>query len=144
MTLERLLKIGFGLGGILSLAGGGWMLFAPNNWFQVFPGSIGDFGPQNAHFIRDLGGWYAAGGVLLLFALSNPMRFGGVALVVTLIAYFAHAAGHVADIVTGRVGAEHWIIDLPLVFAPVIIWFVLLWVWWAMQTERYPRSIQQL
>lgn len=134
--VERLLQIGFGLGGFASLAGGVWMLASPQNWYEVFPGVVSDFGPLNIHFIRDMGGWYAAGGVLMLFAMTNPRRFGGVTLVVTLIAFASHAGTHIGDLASGRVGAEHWAIDAPLVFLPVILIGVLLWIWWSLQTER--------
>lgn len=137
-VLERLLKIGFGLGGLTSLATGVWMLTSPQNWYEVFPGSVSDFGPLNLHLIRDLGAWYIAGGVLLLFALSNPRRFGGVVLVVMLIAVGLHAAAHAVDIATGVVGGEHWVIDGPLVFLPILLLGLMLWIWWRVQSERIP------
>jgi hypothetical protein len=137
-VLETLLKLGFALGGIFSLAVGVWMLAAPANWYDVFPAGIPDTGPMNAHFIRDLGGWYMAGGVLLLFALTSPRRYGGVALIVTLVSYGAHAATHISDLITNRLPASHWLIDTLLVFMPVIAWVVLLWVWWTLQGERHP------
>lgn len=136
--LERLLKIGFGVGGLTSLATGVWMWFAPRNWYDIFPGDIADFGPANLHFIRDLGGWYAAGGVLLLFALTNPVRFGGVALLVTLISSFAHSVSHLRDVISSEVGAEHWITDLPFVHGPLIIVAIMMWIWWTLQSERHP------
>lgn len=137
-VLETLLKFGFGLGGLLSLSNGVWMFIAPENWFEVFPAAVPDTGPLNAHFVRDLGGWYGAGGILLLFALTRPVRFGGVALIVTLIASATHAATHLGDLITGSLPANHWIIDLPFVFAPLIAWSLLLWVWWSLQSARYP------
>jgi hypothetical protein len=136
--LERLLKIGFGLGGVISLAAGAWMWFAPAHWYRVFPGNIPDFGPRNLHFIKDVGGWNAAGGLLLLFALTNVHRFGGVALVVNLVSAFAHSASHIGEVVSGRVGAEHWITDLPFVHAPLILLGIMLWIWWTLQAERHP------
>jgi hypothetical protein len=137
-VLETLLKLGFALGGIFSLAVGVWMLAAPENWYEVFPAGIPDTGALNAHFVRDLGGWYMAGGVLLLFALTSPKRYGGVALIVTIVSYGAHAATHISDLVTQRLPASHWLIDTLLVFMPVIAWLVLLWVWWTLQGERHP------
>jgi hypothetical protein len=136
--LERLLKIGFGLGGLISLASGVWMWIAPDHWFKVFPGGVADFGPQNDHFIRDLGGWYIAGGILLLFALTNTGRFGGVALVVTLVAAFSHSLSHIRDVASGDVGAEHWITDLPFVHAPLLLLGIMLWIWWTLKSERRP------
>lgn len=137
-VLETLLKLGFAIGGIFSLSIGVWMLAAPANWYEVFPAGIPDTGPLNAHFVRDLGGWYTAGGVLLLFALSNARRYGGVALIVTLVSYGAHAATHISDLVAHRLPASHWLIDTLLVFMPVLAWLVLLWVWWTLQGERHP------
>ncbi|MGH2812518.1 MAG: hypothetical protein ACRDI1_07370 [Actinomycetota bacterium] len=136
-VLERLLKIGFGIGGVTSLANGVWMLAAPAHWYEVFPGRVPDFGPLNSHFVMDLGGWYVAGGVLLLFALTNPMRFGGMTLIVTLIASGAHATTHLADVISGRVDAEHWIIDTPFIYAPLILLAVMLWIWWTLQSQRH-------
>lgn len=134
--LLKLLRVGFGAGGMTSLALGIWMLIDPAGWRAVFPGAIEDFGAFNPHFIRDLGGWYAAGGLLLLLAFTNPARLGGIALLVTLVGYGTHAAVHIGDIVSGTVPASHWIIDLPTVFLPVMLVVLLLWIWWSMQATR--------
>ena len=134
-TLLRLLKLGFVLGGVISLAVGTWMVTSPSGWYSLFPGGIKDFGPLNAHFVRDLGGWYLADGVLLLFAFTNPKRFGGVALVVSLLSQAIHAGAHLADVITGRVGVKHLIIDAPGVFLPLLIYAVLAWILWNLQTS---------
>ncbi len=36
-----------------------------------------------------------------------------------------HALGHVAEILAGLLPAAHWLVDLPLVFAPALL---LLWL----------------
>jgi hypothetical protein len=136
-VLVSLLKLSFGFGALIALATGIWMVAAPEGWFEVFPGSIADTGPLNVHFVRDLGGWYLALGVLLLFALTNPMRFGGVALVVSGIGLGSHAFIHVSDVISGRLPPEHWVIDAPLVFAPFLVVGVLTWVWWSLQRQRH-------
>lgn len=136
--MQRLLKLGFGLMGLTSTSVGVWMFSDPSNWYRIFPGGIADFGPSNLHFIRDLGGWFIAGGILLLFALSNPQRFGGVAIVVNLVGLGSHAATHVMDIVSGRVGAKHWIFDFPSIFLPVLLLGIMLWVWWRLQSSLHP------
>ncbi|MCA1839789.1 MAG: hypothetical protein ABR507_00630 [Actinomycetota bacterium] len=133
--LLRLLRLGFILGGTISIAIGLWMVIDPAGWYSLFPGYIKDFGPQNDHFIRDLGGWYAAGGALLLMAAGNPRRLGGVALVVNLISVGAHAAEHLAEVFTGAVGAKHLIIDAPGVLFPFIILVVMTWIWWNLQSK---------
>lgn len=137
-VLERLLRIGLGVGAVMSLAVGIWMLASPRDWFEVFPAGIEDFGPFNQHFIRDVGAWYTAGGILLAFGSSNPIRFGGMTIVVTSVAYVLHAWIHISDLVSGRVHARHWIIDLPLVFLPVLIFLLLLWIWWTLVSGKPP------
>lgn len=137
-VLERLLRVGFLLGGFLSVAVGVWMLADPAGWYELVPGPASDYGPVNAHFIRDVGGWYVAQGILFLFASTNPRRFGGVTLIVTLVANGAHAVGHLADIASARVGAEHWATDMPLVAAPVVFLVVMLWIWWSLQSGGRP------
>ncbi|MEO7803341.1 MAG: hypothetical protein ABIS18_02600 [Actinomycetota bacterium] len=135
-VLLRLLKIGFGFASIVSLALGVWMVVSPEGWFDIFPGAISDFGPLNAHFVRDLGGWYIASGVIFVFAFTNPMRFGGVALIVNFIAAGVHAGSHISEVVSGRVDAKHWIIDTPTIFVPFLFGLVLLWIWWRLQASR--------
>lgn len=137
-VLMRLLRIGLGSAGLVSLATGAWMLASPEGWYTTFPAGVTDIAPFNAHFVRDLGGWYAAGGVLLLFALSNPMRFGGVVLIATLISYVAHSVTHVIDLIDGALPASHWLIDIPFVFLPVVLLALLTWIWWTLQSGRHP------
>lgn len=141
-VLERLIRIGFLIGAVGGLAFGIWMIADPAGWYELVPGPASDYGPLNVHFIRDVGGWYVASGVLFLFASTNPRRFGGVTLIVTLIGNGIHAATHVADLISGRVGAEHWATDLPLVVIPVVFLGLMLWVSWSLQSE--PRRAKEI
>lgn len=137
-VLERLLRIGFLLGGLLSIANGIWMLADPSGWFELVPGPASDYGPVNSHFIQDVGGWYMAGGVLFLFASTNPLRFGGVTLIVMLLSNGAHAISHLVAVISGKVDASHWATDMPVVLAPVIVLVLLLWVWWSLVSSKEP------
>lgn len=136
-VLERLLRLGFGITGAVSAASGTWMLIDPKGWFRVMPG-VSDFAPYNSHFVMDLGGWWLGVGILLLFALSNPLRFGGVALIVATVGSGSHAVTHIQDISRGTVGPQHWIVDAPFVFLPVIVFLVMIWIWWTQQDSRSP------
>lgn len=80
-----------------------------------------------------------AGGVLFLFASTNPLRFGGVTLIVMLLSNGAHAISHLVAVISGKVDASHWATDMPVVLAPVIVLALLLWVWWSLVSSREPR-----
>lgn len=136
-TLERLLRVGFVLSGLVSVANGIWMILDPAGWHALVPGPASDYGPLNQHFVRDVGGWYLAGGVLFLFAATNPRRFGGVTLIVMLLANGAHAIQHLADVIGGRVGAGHWATDIPVVVGPVIVLGIMLWILVSLQSSRH-------
>ena len=49
----------------------------------------------------------------------------------TALFYSLHALVHVADLLAGRLAADHWLVDLPGVFVPAIGLAVLsLPRWW--------------
>ena len=105
--------------GVVSIANGAWMLAHAWSWFSWIPG-VTDTGDVNAHLVHDVGIAYAVCGIGLVWCARNPMRgwpvFVGVAL------FFAgHALGHVVEILAGALPASHWLIDLPLVFAPALL-----------------------
>ena len=102
--------------GLLNLANGLWMLLAPGGWYHHLPTAVPDTGPLNPHFVRDIGAAFVTIGAVLL--LAAPSR--GVLLAVTLF-YVLHAVVHVTDLAAGRLGAEHWLIDLPGVFLPALV-----------------------
>ncbi|HUE30533.1 MAG TPA: hypothetical protein VMR79_06645 [Verrucomicrobiae bacterium] len=110
------MRLTFRLLGLLNLANGLWMLLAPAAWYHHLPAAVPDTGPLNPHFVRDIGAAFTTIGVVLLVA--TPSR--GVLLAATLF-YALHALVHVADLAAGRLGAEHWLIDLPGVFLPAVV-----------------------
>ena len=116
--------------GLLNLANGLWMLFTPAGWYQGLPAGIPDTGPLNLHFVRDIGAAFTTIGVAFLVAAPDPARRRGVLLAATLF-YVLHALVHVADLLSGRLDADHWLVDLPGVFVPAILLVVLsLPRWW--------------
>ena len=114
----------FGILGLMSLGNGLWMLFAPEAWYHDLPAGVPDTGPLNLHFVRDIGAAFATIGVAFLVAAARPAARRGVLLAATLF-YGLHALIHVADLVAGRLGAGHWLVDLPGVFAPALLLGVL-------------------
>ena len=107
----------FGLAGIGNAL---WMLADPAGWYRNLPAAVPDTGPLNLHFVRDIGCAYAAVGLGLCAAAELPSMRRGALFAATLF-YAFHALLHVADIVAGRLPAEHWLIDLPGVFAPALL-----------------------
>ena len=68
-------------------------------------------------YLRRNRGYYA---LWYLVVLLNSATFNAL-----------HAGIHVADLMTGRLGLDHWLIDAPGVFAPAILLAVLcLPRWW--------------
>ena len=116
--------------GVLNLANGLWMLFAPEAWYHHLPAGVPDTGPFNAHFVRDIGSAFTTIGIALCAVAPQAPRRRGVLLVVTLF-FVLHAAVHVTDLTSGRLKGGHWLIDMPGVFLPAILLAVLcLPRWW--------------
>jgi predicted anti-sigma-YlaC factor YlaD len=110
--------------GVMGLGNGAWMLANPEGWYLNLPARIPDTGPLNVHFVRDIGCIYAAAGVALCVAAEVPRARWGLLIAVALF-YGFHALLHVADIVSGALPSDHVLIDLPGVFAPAVLLFVL-------------------
>ena len=69
------MKLVLGLFAAGNLANAGWMLGAPEHWFQNLPAGVPDTGPFNEPFVRDLGAVMvvSAPGLRSLFLnLRNP------------------------------------------------------------------------
>src|SRR5262245_55007235 len=116
--------------GLLNVANGLWMLATPERWYHDLPAGVPDTGPLNLHFVRDIGSAFTTIGVAFCVAAVRPEARRGVLFGATLF-FGLHAAVHVADLVSGRLGAEHWLVDLPGVFLPAVLLLVLcLPRWW--------------
>ena len=110
--------------GLSSLANALWMLVSPEGWYRNLPAEVPDTGPLNLHFVRDIGCAYAAVGIALCVAAEIPSARRGVLYGTTLF-YGFHALLHVADLTAGRLPPDHWLVDLPGVFLPAILFAVL-------------------
>src|SRR5215470_11480859 len=109
------------------------MLLAPASWYANLPAAVPDTGPLNLHFVRDIGAAFSTIGLALCVAAPRAERHRNVVLAAT--AFFGlHAIIHVTDMLSGRLHHSHWLIDLPGVFLPAIIFGVLcLPRWWSPQ-----------
>lgn len=102
--------------GLLSIANGGWMVLHAPTWFDSLPG-VTDTGPYNGHLVRDVGLAYIVSGIGFVWCAFNLRRCWPVIVAQALWAT-GHATLHVADMITERMPASHWIIDAPGVLLP--------------------------
>jgi len=124
------MQVLFWVFGLVNVANGLWMLLAPEAWYHDLPAAVPDTGPLNLHFVRDIGAAFFTIGVAFLAAARHPSWRRGVLLAATLF-FVLHAVVHVTDLTSGRLHAEHWLIDLPGVFLPALLLLVLsLPRWW--------------
>ena len=106
--------------GIGMLANAAWMLVDPMRWYHDLPAGVPDFGPFNPHFVRDIGCAFLTVGMALVWAGFSP-RFRLPLAAVSAVFLTAHAVLHVFDTARGAVGAHHWWLDLPGVYAPALL-----------------------
>jgi len=103
-----------------------WMLVDPARWYAELPAGVPDTGPYNEHFVRDIGCAFATMALALAWAAARPRwRAPLVAVVATFLG--AHAGLHVFDTARGHLATDHWLLDLPGVYAPAAIAAVLAW-----------------
>src|SRR5262249_1760923 len=114
------MQVIFWIVGILNLANGLWMLFAPEHWYHHLPAGVPDTGAFNAHFVRDIGSAFTAIGMGFCIAAGRSWMRRTVVLGAAAF-YGLHALVHVTDMFAGRLHHGHWLIDLPGVFLPAIL-----------------------
>ena len=114
----------FGLSGLGLLANALFMLVAPFNWYHDLPAAVPDFGPCNEHFVRDIGCAMLVFGLVSLAAAKMPtLRFQAATLLAAF--YGVHSLLHIFDTARGFVSSEHWLIDLPLVHVPALLFIAM-------------------
>lgn len=121
------LTIVLGLFGLGNLANGIWMLASPVGWYYTLPAGVPDFGPLNEHFVRDIGCIFTLLGAGLVGAAFRP-SWRLPATVAAAGFSLLHALVHVLDTVRGLVGPEHWLVDVPGIYAPAALLIALV-VW---------------
>ncbi len=93
MISPRFLPLSLFLLAALQLVLGAWMAISPTNFYE----SIGTFGVDNDHFIRDLSTYNIAMGLALLVAAVRTSWRVPILFLVT-IQYFLHLLNHILDI----------------------------------------------
>ena len=132
----------FWIFGILGLGNGLWMMLSPSGWYYGLPASVPDTGPLNTHFVRDVGAAYLTLGLVFCFTAARASRHRGVVMAAATF-NLLHALVHLYDLVTGRLGAHHWQLDLPGVFVPTAVLLVLCAPRWWPREASWPESLHQ-
>lgn len=135
-----LVQLLFGLTAFGLLANAVYMLAAPYHWFIHLPGDVPDFGPFNVHMVRDIGCANLVFGGAALVALIRPVYSQAAAWLLTAF-YGAHALVHVFDTARGHVHGGHWLMDLPLVYIPALI-FLALALYLSAKTKQTAGALQ--
>lgn len=100
--MRRLHFFALGLSTLLGLFVGGWAYFAPQSFYDSFPGVLGSWvsvdGPFNEHLIRDVGAMYLALGAASvggsIWRNAVAYRILGIAWTVFGTLHFAYHALH--------------------------------------------------
>jgi hypothetical protein len=100
---RRELRAGLVVLGAPLLALGLWAVFAPQSWFDDFPGGgrhwVSAIGPYNEHLASDVGSFFLAIGGLLIFAAIVPeRRLVQGALGALLVFSVPHLAYHLTEL----------------------------------------------
>jgi hypothetical protein len=73
------IRLGLAVIGLLNIANGLYMLFAPAAWYASVPGVVST-GPMNSHFIVDIGLAFIASGIGQIFGVQSGVAAGMLAL----------------------------------------------------------------
>jgi len=102
-----------------------WMLVAPLHWYAHIPG-VGETGPANIHFIRDIGCAYLVAALALLWLTAAPKRAWPAVLAGGAFLLF-HSCIHVWDTLGGREHTHRLLAEIPTIILPA---FLALWLGW--------------
>ncbi len=97
-----------------------WMVVDPGTFFA----NVGDFGPRNDHYIRDIATWEAALGVAAAIAVGRTSwRVPVLAFAVVQFAF--HAANHIADVGAAHGATSGWGNAIELSASTVVLCLLL-------------------
>jgi hypothetical protein len=115
-------------GGVLYVVTAAALLFAPVWFFE----NVGSYAPYNRHFIGDAGSFVLALGLVLLWAVRDPIRYRGMIAIVGLSS-LAHAINHVMDDFVLNPSTFSIVSNLSLF---IVAFAILLAAWWAAPQRR--------
>jgi len=116
---RRTVAILAGLFGLALAANAVWMLADPGGWYGAVP-RVGDTGPYNPHFVRDVAVTYLGLALALGLAAWRPGARPAVLWFAALLLGL-HALLHLWDVAAARLPLDHLWIDLPGVFLPPLL-----------------------
>jgi hypothetical protein len=102
VTSQRMVQILVGALGVVNVATGLALLFAPQWFFE----NIGNYPPFNRHYEGDLGSFITAIGIGLVWAARDPQRYRAL-IGVALISNAVHFLNHVYDDVLVSASVAH-------------------------------------
>lgn len=109
--------------GLLALANGAFMLYAPSAWYFAVPG-VTTTGPFNQHFIRDIGLVFLFLGAAFLIGAARPQYrtvcWGG-----ATVWLLGHALFHYWEVAVGICGPSAILRDFPAVSLPALLGLVI-------------------
>lgn len=130
--IKSLLIWFFRIFGVVMVANGLWMVGGAFHWFYNVPAGVPDTGHPNGHLIRDVGLVYMIFGVASAWCSFGLAERRPVFLCVAAF-MIGHAVDHVAEILVGALPPSHWLLDLPAVLAPGVLFAVFVhpgaWSW---------------
>jgi Na+/H+-dicarboxylate symporter len=122
---------------VYHLALGALMLFAPGAFYDT----LGKFPPENHHYIKDVGTFYVALGVVFLVSVRRRAWRTPV-LVFAALEYAIHAVNHLVDVHKAGSSAIGWF-DFVALAVIALFLAALASVAWRVQAERPLADDQQ-
>ncbi|UJR11089.1 hypothetical protein I4U23_015271 [Adineta vaga] len=111
--------------GLINIFSASWMLIAPSHWYYNLPVGIPESGPLNIHFIRDIGCMFLLLGCGLWIGGFLLIEFRLPLFTMNTSFYILHMLVHIHEIVSGRMRMGIFWTDLPGVYVPAVVTFIL-------------------
>lgn len=115
----------FGIFGLINILSALWMLIAPRNWFYKLPLGVSESGPFNIHFVRDVGCIFLLLGCGLIVGGFFLIEYRLPLFTMNTFFYILHMFVHIHEILSGRLRMGIFWLDLPGIYIPAIVTFVL-------------------
>ncbi len=129
MTGENVLRIGLVILAVSSTIIGAWGLFAPESFFDDFPGSghhwVSSLPPYNEHLTRDYGSMNLVLAVVLAIAAATLSRVAVLAALLAVLVngvpHFVFHAGHQGGLSDGEQAANLIALAMPIALASLLL-----------------------
>ena len=119
--------------GLFYMVTAGLLLLAPLWFFE----NVGDYPPYNRHFIGDAGSFMLALGLVLLWAVRDPIRYRPMIAIVGA-ASLVHAINHIIDDFILNPSTFSIMSNMALF---IIAFAILLAAWWAVPQSQVAQEL---